>query len=159
MLTFEGTQIQGTAAVIEKLAVSISMPSLKSSVARTDLTLTPLAVQSLPFQKVQHKVTTRDAQPSSPTVASLIVNVTGVLVVSRTGPLLVVTPSSSHHPPGRRQSEPTAVLPGVPSYPGWRELLRVRSALSHHHKMLIESTLSFVFAVSLNDIFRLNYGA
>ncbi|KNZ75517.1 Nuclear transport factor 2 [Termitomyces sp. J132] len=36
---------------------------------------------SLPFSKVQHKVTTLDAQPSSPTVASLIVSVTGLLVV------------------------------------------------------------------------------
>lgn len=56
MLTFEGTPIMGAIAVTEKL-------------------------QSLPFQKVVHKVTTLDAQPSSPTVASLIVNVTGLLMV------------------------------------------------------------------------------
>jgi len=56
MLTFEGTPTQGVTAIIEKLT-------------------------SLPFQKVQHKVTTRDTQPSSPSVASLIVNVTGLLVV------------------------------------------------------------------------------
>ncbi|KAI0274368.1 nuclear transport factor 2 [Russula aff. rugulosa BPL654] len=56
MLTFEGTPIQGVGPIIEKLT-------------------------SLPFQKVQHKVTTLDAQPSSQTVASLIVNVTGLLVV------------------------------------------------------------------------------
>ncbi|KAJ7460947.1 hypothetical protein B0H11DRAFT_1736406 [Mycena galericulata] len=56
MLTFEGDQIAGTAAIVEKLA-------------------------SLPFQKVQHKVTTKDAQPSSGTVASLLVSVTGMLVV------------------------------------------------------------------------------
>jgi len=56
MLTFEGTPTQGVNAIIEKLA-------------------------SLPFQKVQHKVTTRDAQPSSPSVASIIVNVTGLLVI------------------------------------------------------------------------------
>ncbi|KAI0296876.1 nuclear transport factor 2 [Russula brevipes] len=56
MLTFEGSPIQGVAAIIEKLT-------------------------GLPFSKVQHKVTTLDAQPSSPTVASLIVNVTGLLVV------------------------------------------------------------------------------
>jgi hypothetical protein len=37
--------------------------------------------QNLPFQKVQHKVTTIDAQPSSPTVASLLVSVTGLLLV------------------------------------------------------------------------------
>jgi len=55
MLTFEGSPIKGAAAIIEKLT-------------------------SLPFQKVQHKVTTLDAQPSS-SVASLIVNVTGLLIV------------------------------------------------------------------------------
>lgn len=38
-------------------------------------------LQSLPFQKVQHKVVTIDAQPSSPQVASLIVLVTGQLLV------------------------------------------------------------------------------
>ncbi|KAH9057532.1 nuclear transport factor 2 [Lactarius vividus] len=38
MLTFEGTQIQGTSSIIEKLT-------------------------SLPFAKVLHKVTTLDAQP------------------------------------------------------------------------------------------------
>ncbi|KAF8810108.1 nuclear transport factor 2 [Phlegmacium glaucopus] len=56
MLTFEGTQIQGAEAIIEKL-------------------------KSLPFEKVEHKVTTLDAQPSSTTVASLLVSVTGMLVV------------------------------------------------------------------------------
>ncbi|KAF4578467.1 Nuclear transport factor 2 [Pleurotus pulmonarius] len=56
MLSFEGAAFQGAAAITEKLT-------------------------SLPFQTVQHKVTTRDAQPSSPTIASLIVNVTGMLVV------------------------------------------------------------------------------
>ncbi|KAK7035769.1 nuclear transport factor 2 [Favolaschia claudopus] len=56
MLTFEGAQIAGSAAIVEKLV-------------------------SLPFQKVQHKVTTKDAQPSSGSVASLLVSVTGLLVV------------------------------------------------------------------------------
>ncbi|KAJ7032507.1 hypothetical protein C8F04DRAFT_1107065 [Mycena alexandri] len=56
MLSFEGAQIAGAAAIAEKLV-------------------------TLPFQKVQHKVTTRDAQPSSGTVASLLVSVTGLLVV------------------------------------------------------------------------------
>lgn len=39
-------------------------------------------LQTLPFEKVQHKVTTLDAQPSSPAMASLIVSVTGLLLVS-----------------------------------------------------------------------------
>lgn len=56
MLTFEGLPIQGATAILEKL-------------------------RGLPFAKVEHKVTTLDAQPSSPTAASLIVNVTGLLVV------------------------------------------------------------------------------
>ncbi|KAF8955444.1 hypothetical protein BDZ97DRAFT_1674006, partial [Flammula alnicola] len=56
MLTFEGNPIQGAANIAEKL-------------------------ESLPFQKVQHKVTTLDVQPSSPTVASLLVSVTGLLLV------------------------------------------------------------------------------
>ncbi|KAI9454299.1 hypothetical protein BJY52DRAFT_1285103 [Lactarius psammicola] len=56
MLTFEGTPIQGTSGIIEKLT-------------------------SLPFTKVVHKVTTLDTQPSSPSVSSLIVSVTGLLLV------------------------------------------------------------------------------
>ncbi|PFH52459.1 hypothetical protein AMATHDRAFT_2183 [Amanita thiersii Skay4041] len=56
MLTWEGTPIQGASAIVEKLV-------------------------GLPFSKVEHKVTTLDAQPSSPTIASLIVSVTGLLVV------------------------------------------------------------------------------
>ena len=40
-----------------------------------------IAQQSLPFKNVQHKVTTLDAQPSSPSIASLIVSVTGLLIV------------------------------------------------------------------------------
>jgi hypothetical protein len=77
MLTFEGTQIQGVNGIIEKLTASTHVSTLIKS--DTDL---PPVLQSLPFQKVQHKVTTRDAQPSSPGLASLIVSVTGLLVVS-----------------------------------------------------------------------------
>jgi hypothetical protein len=54
MLTFEGNPFQGAASIVEKLT-------------------------SLPFEKVRHQVTTRDAQPS--TAASLIVSVTGQLLV------------------------------------------------------------------------------
>ncbi|ADV25308.1 nuclear transport factor 2 [Cryptococcus gattii Ru294] len=56
MLTWESSQIQGAAAITEKLV-------------------------SLPFQKVQHKVVTIDAQPSSHQIASIIVLVTGQLLV------------------------------------------------------------------------------
>ncbi|OCF34633.1 hypothetical protein I317_01114 [Kwoniella heveanensis CBS 569] len=56
MLTWESQQIQGSPAITEKLV-------------------------NLPFQKVQHKIVTIDAQPSSPSTASLIVLVTGQLLV------------------------------------------------------------------------------
>lgn len=56
MLTFETSQVQGAAAIVEKLA-------------------------SLPFQKTQHKVTTLDAQPGSPDGRDVIVMVTGQLTI------------------------------------------------------------------------------
>ncbi|KAF7353686.1 Nuclear transport factor 2 [Mycena venus] len=71
MLTFEGTQTMGGAAIVEKLA-RFPLIAPDELIRRA---------QSLPFQKVQHKVTTKDAQPSSQEVASLLVSVTGLLVV------------------------------------------------------------------------------
>ncbi|GAB5591444.1 Nuclear transport factor 2 [Umbelopsis nana] len=56
MLTFEGGQIQGVNGIIEKLT-------------------------SLPFQKVAHRLSTVDAQPSSPNGASIVVTVTGQLLI------------------------------------------------------------------------------
>ncbi|PWN51681.1 putative nuclear transport factor 2 [Violaceomyces palustris] len=56
MLTFEGAQTQGAQAIAEKLA-------------------------GLPFQRVQHKVETLDAQPTGSDGTSLVVLVTGMLVV------------------------------------------------------------------------------
>ncbi|KZV99147.1 nuclear transport factor 2 [Exidia glandulosa HHB12029] len=56
MMTWEGQQIQGVGPIIEKLS-------------------------SLPFEKVAHRVTTLDAQPSSPSQPSMIVLVTGLLIV------------------------------------------------------------------------------
>lgn len=56
MLTFEGSQVQGVKPIVEKLT-------------------------SLPFQKVVHKITTRDAQPSAPGAGGVIVLVTGELLV------------------------------------------------------------------------------
>ncbi|SPO25357.1 probable NTF2 - nuclear transport factor [Ustilago trichophora] len=55
MLSFEGTQVQGAQAIVEKLT-------------------------SLPFQKVKHQVDTRDAQPTGDG-NSLVVLVTGMLIV------------------------------------------------------------------------------
>lgn len=56
MLTFENTQFQGQNAIIEKLS-------------------------SLPFQRVQHRISTVDAQPANPQLGSVIVMVTGQLLV------------------------------------------------------------------------------
>ncbi|KAG6865622.1 hypothetical protein C0991_000909 [Blastosporella zonata] len=58
MLTWEGDRIQSAALISKKLV-------------------------DLPLGNVRHEVTTLDAQPSSPTVASLIVSVTGLLVVDQ----------------------------------------------------------------------------
>lgn len=43
--------------------------------------LTMLSAQSLPFTTVQHRVSTMDAQPASSTEASMVVLVTGQLIV------------------------------------------------------------------------------
>lgn len=52
--------------------------------------------QSLPFQRVQHKVETRDAQPTGADGTSLAVMVTGALVVSHISlPLLHLTQDCS----------------------------------------------------------------
>ncbi|KAK9477065.1 hypothetical protein V1514DRAFT_335081 [Lipomyces japonicus] len=56
MLTFENSQLQGAKNIIEKLV-------------------------SLPFQKVAHRISTLDAQPSSPSDGSVLVMVTGELLV------------------------------------------------------------------------------
>jgi hypothetical protein len=95
MLTFEGNPFQGVNAIIEKLTVSFF--GLLYAANRNLI----FATQSLPFSKVLHKVTTRDAQPSSPSVASLIVNVTGLLVVSterKLAPVAFILATGTHHP-------------------------------------------------------------
>jgi len=73
MLTFEGSPIQGAATISAKLVVRVGGHSVTCAFLTDE--------QGLPFAKVQHKITTLDAQPSSPTVASLLVSVTGLLVV------------------------------------------------------------------------------
>ncbi|KAI8878391.1 nuclear transport factor 2 [Backusella circina FSU 941] len=56
MLTFEGQQFAGVNNVVEKLV-------------------------SLPFQKVQHRVTTVDVQPGIPNIGTTLVSVTGALLI------------------------------------------------------------------------------
>lgn len=82
MLTFEAEQFQGASGIIEKLKVGNQLPLSYSLFSYTILTdndcsILVLLQQNLPFQKVQHKIVTLDAQPSSPTTASLMVLVTG----------------------------------------------------------------------------------
>ncbi|CDH59895.1 ntf2p [Lichtheimia corymbifera JMRC:FSU:9682] len=56
MLTFEGQQSSGGNAIIEKLV-------------------------GLPFQKVAHRISTIDAQPANPTSGTILVTVTGQLLI------------------------------------------------------------------------------
>ncbi|KAJ2963473.1 hypothetical protein NQZ79_g1502 [Umbelopsis isabellina] len=56
MLSFEGQQFQGAGNITEKLV-------------------------SLPFQKVAHRISTVDAQPSNPNGQSIVVTVTGQLLI------------------------------------------------------------------------------
>ncbi|CCG82283.1 Nuclear transport factor 2 [Taphrina deformans PYCC 5710] len=56
MLTFENSQTQGHQAIVTKL-------------------------QELPFKKVAHRVSTLDAQPSSPSGGGVLVMVTGELMI------------------------------------------------------------------------------
>ncbi|KAJ3092456.1 Nuclear transport factor 2 [Quaeritorhiza haematococci] len=56
MLSFEGQHTQGVEAIIQKLV-------------------------GLPFQRVQHRVATIDAQPANPQLGSIMVMVTGQLLV------------------------------------------------------------------------------
>ncbi|KAI9313916.1 hypothetical protein BX666DRAFT_1974766 [Dichotomocladium elegans] len=56
MLTFEGQQFSGASNIVEKLV-------------------------SLPFQKVAHRISTIDAQPANPTIGSILVTVTGQLLI------------------------------------------------------------------------------
>ena len=81
MLTFESQQTAGTAAIIEKLVVGHSPPGCCfRSISVLTLRTT---VKGLPFETVQHRVTTLDAQPASQENAAMIVLVTGQLIVRR----------------------------------------------------------------------------
>lgn len=90
MLSFEGQQFQGTNSIIEKLAVR-----LRSKTHFPPGRLTPLALQSLPFTTIQHRISTMDAQPAATDKASMIVLVTGQLIVRGHAPSL--RPSLTPH--------------------------------------------------------------
>jgi len=80
MLTFEAQPFQGAATIVEKLTVCgnlIDTEKVDCS-RKADISL-PL--QNLPFEKVQHRVDTTDAQPSGEN-GGIVVMVTGALMVS-----------------------------------------------------------------------------
>lgn len=56
MLTFERSQVQGADAIVQKL-------------------------KDLPFQQVQHAVSTQDAQPGSPNGQDVIIVITGKILI------------------------------------------------------------------------------
>src|SRR3954451_20492770 len=79
MLTCEAQPFQGAATIVEKLCVCGNLRDTESCLFRkTDISI-PL--QNLPFQKVQHRVDTTDAQPSGEN-GGIVVMVTGALMVS-----------------------------------------------------------------------------
>jgi large-conductance mechanosensitive channel len=71
MLTWEGKTFAGVGNIVEHLTVSLVVP------CRTLLT----PVQELPFEKVKHRISTCDAQPSSLDMSTLLISVTGFLIV------------------------------------------------------------------------------
>ncbi|KDN53288.1 nuclear transport factor 2 [Tilletiaria anomala UBC 951] len=75
MLTFEGSQTQGAAAITEKL-------------------------KSLPFQQVKHQVDTKDVQPTGADGTSLVVQVTGKLLVDDSPAPLQFTQTFTLNPEG-----------------------------------------------------------
>jgi hypothetical protein len=77
MLTFESAAVQGVTSIIEKLTVR---RTLFNQFEMNIPELTVGSQQSLPFRKVQHRVDTTDAQPSSPG-GGILVMVTGALMV------------------------------------------------------------------------------
>ena len=131
MLTFEQEQFQGTNGIIEKLKVgpAASRTSMGQAllIARADATMMRLArtaslpstrcdaiaTQALPFQKVEHKISTLDAQPSSPSQASILVLVTGQLVVDDSPNPLSYSQSFQLIPEG--ETYYVCVYPGI----GW----------------------------------------
>ena len=82
MLTFETTAVRGASDIIEKLTVCI-LPSCLFQADRL--------VQTLPFEKVVHQVTTLDAQPSNDS-GGILVMVTGALLVWQAFNLLILSP-------------------------------------------------------------------
>ena len=75
MLTWEKDPFLGVQPIVEKLSVAQPDTAMRHN---SD------PFQNLPFQKVQHRVDTKDAQPSNET-GGISVLVTGALMVSSNG--------------------------------------------------------------------------
>lgn len=82
MLTFEAQPFQGAAFIVEKLSVRGSLWKERSRACSIKVTDISVPAQNLPFQKVQHRVDTTDAQPSGEH-GGIVVMVTGALMVRR----------------------------------------------------------------------------
>lgn len=81
MLTFESSAIKGVDAIIEKLSVRLLCYKLLPDWTRK---LIFPCTQSLPFQKIEHRVDTIDSQPSAANDGkAIIAMVTGALLVRR----------------------------------------------------------------------------
>jgi transport factor 2 (NTF2)-like protein len=80
MLTFEAQPFQGVATIVEKLSVCDNLVDNRKNCLfrKADISVPS---QTLPFQKVQHRVDTTDAQPSDEN-GGIMVMVTGALMVS-----------------------------------------------------------------------------
>ncbi|SCZ96610.1 BZ3500_MvSof-1268-A1-R1_Chr4-4g07476 [Microbotryum saponariae] len=120
MLSFEGQPTSGATAIVEKLV-------------------------GLPFQTVQHRVTTMDAQPASQTEASMIVLVTGQLITGDEANALSFS-QTFHLKPAGASPPPAGLI---------KSFLRAARELTTPRVLLLKSDGSYYV---YNDVFRLVYG-
>ncbi|KAI4233104.1 MAG: hypothetical protein L6R40_007169 [Gallowayella cf. fulva] len=82
MLTFESSSVQGTSGIVQKLVVrnTFSLHTLQNTGPNILADGSSTRHQDLPFQKVQHQISTLDAQPSG-AEGGIMVMVTGALKV------------------------------------------------------------------------------
>lgn len=84
MLSFEGSQTMGAAPITEKLVVRRPRARFQLRLGTDPAPSAfrgPSTTQGLPFTTVQHRVATLDAQPAAADKASIMVLVTGQLIV------------------------------------------------------------------------------
>lgn len=76
-MTFEGTQLQGSVKIMEKLSVSIS--EYNNSIIWIHMIMSFVLLQSLTFQKINRIITAVDSQPMFD--GGVLINVLGRLQV------------------------------------------------------------------------------